>query len=309
MIGIILCLMLAIVLAAMVIFCEEVYQLDADIVGTVLADANFLTLGSGEPSERTWKGRSFGYPAITAALGVEALAAGLKDAGGDAYLELTSMRGPYDANFDRWRIPIEFWSHIGDVTAGDLQPPGFSSVDEAFNRHSMNMKWTNGSDLVDGTVSKLFGSGTDLYIALALYMQVGKSPSPHTGRNTIVTYDKGGDVTTVAWTVMENAKQNAIGELRKDRRYRLLWGSFTPEATLDKEALMCRVTVPDYPSLLIPGMGSIYAKKGMGRRVWFMDDSIYLNGDAIHKVESLVGAACQPLAHLCWEDVGPKRVA
>lgn len=298
--------MFAVLFTAAVTFCEGIYQLDADIVGTVLADANFKDLASGEPTRRSHQGSDVGYPEITAALGVEALAAGLQDSGGDAYLELSVIgNDAIDITYDRWRVPIPYWSHVGDVTAGDLQLVKPTAVqDEPFDRHRLSIPWIEPSDLVDGSVSKLFGSGSDLYIFMCLYMTVNPSPSPGSGRHTIVTYDKGGDSTTVDWTILENARQNAAGELRKDRRYRLLWGNFAPQATVDKEALAVRVTVPQYPPLMFPGQGSLYTKEGMGRRVWFLSDSIFMNGDDIHKVEGFIGAACQPLAHLCWEDVG-----
>ena len=124
----------------------------------------------------------------------------------------------------------------------------------------------------------------------------------------IVTYDKGGDSTTVVWNEFENSTQNAAGELQADHTYRLLWGAFDAQALGDKEANLARVTVPGQPPLIFPGGGSCFGgSAGVGyRRIYFVDDSIVMRGDAVHKVEGHIGAACQPLIHLGWEDMGKR---
>ncbi|GAH01077.1 unnamed protein product, partial [marine sediment metagenome] len=91
-------------------------------------------------------------------------------------------------------------------------------------------------------------------------------------------------------------------------KYRLLWGAFDSQAVDDGEANMARVTVPNYPPLTFPGGGTEFNAAGV-RRIYFIDDSIMMDGDEVHRVEGHIGVANRPLIHLGWEDMGKGRVA
>ena len=291
----------------MAIFCKEYYKINNATTGLVVTDAAFLTDKTGKAQRQTHGTQDLGYPRIHSALGVESLAAGLQ-VSGRGYANLTLLGADLvDANFDIWQFPIPWWAPIGDVTAGDLQYVYTDVVNEQFDRHILNMPYPDGSSLADGTTSKVFGSGANTYTAFVLYMLAGKkAPAPRGGPVHIVTYDKGSDCTTVVWNELENAAQNAAGELKADHMYRLLWAALDAQALVDKEANMGRVTVPGYPALTFPGAGSMFNSIGM-RRIYFVTDSVMMRGDAVHKVEAHVGAACQPLAHIGWEDFGKIR--
>lgn len=300
---------LALIMASMAVFCKEYYKINNATSGLVLTDAAFITDLSGESVRQ--KGRGFsGYPRIHAALGVESLAAGMPDIPGRGMCNLTLLNGgdDVDINYDIWQFPLPWLAALADVTAGDLQYVQTEPIVELFNRHKLNMPYPEGSTLCDGTTSKLFGSVANSYSAFVLYMLAGKAcPASKGGPIHIVTYDKGGDATTVIWNIFENAKQTAAGELKANHKYRLLWAAMDAQAEADKEANLGRVTVPEYPPLTFPAGGSLFNAYGI-RRVYFMDDSIMMDGDAVHKVEGHIGAACQPLIHLGWEDMGKGRV-
>jgi len=287
------------------LFCKEWYLNNAGTAGTVVADAHFITDKTGYSQRRVWGGTDYGFPDIKCISAVEALAAGAKLRLG--YGTLTGLGGGYDANYDRYSFIIPQWSNIlPSVTANDdagVNPTQYERYDE----QQLWMPYPDGMTLCDGTVSKIFASLASSYSAFVLYQQAGSTaPPPRGGRVSVVKYDKGSDLTTVVWNVMENAAQNAAGELRKDRMYRLLWGSFDAQALTDTEALMARVTVDGYPPLIFCGAGSYYHPQG-ARRIMFLDDSIVMRGDAVHKVEGHIGAASQPTVNLGWEDIGPAK--
>ena len=308
MFEILLLMVLAVVVAISYIFCKENYLLDADTAGTVVADAQFLTDLTGKAVKQNAPGYS-GYPNIHAALGVEAIQVGLADVPARGFVNLTELNNDnIDINYDIWQFPTPFYSALADVTAGDLQYIRQDMVHEPFNKHKLNMPYPEGSTLTDGTTSKIFASVTSTYQAWVLYMLGGKkAPKPRGGPVHTVTYDKGGDSTTLEWNILENAAQNAAGELKPTHKYRLLWGAFDSQAVADGEALLGRVTVPNHPPLTFPGAGTIFNSVGI-RRVYFIDDSIVMDGDAVHKVEGQIGIANQPLVHLGWEDMGKGRV-
>jgi len=290
----------------MAIFCKEWYLINTADAGTAVADAHFITDGTGKAQERIFGNQSVGYPNIYAALGVECLAAGIQ-VPGKGYAELTLLNGPtsIDPNYDRWIFPIPWYGTVGDITAGDLQYVRSGIINEPFDANILNMPYPNGSTLADGTVSKVYGSAANTYTAFVLYQLAGpRAPPSRGGLQHIVTYDKGGDSTTVVWNTFENAAQNAAGELRPNHKYRLLWGAMDAQAGNDTEALIARVTVPGYPALMFPGAGGYYNEIGF-RRIWFLNDSVMMRGDAVHKVEGHIGTACRPLIHLAWEDMGP----
>lgn len=291
----------------MAIFCKEWYLANAGTAGTAVADAHFITDLTGNAQRRAHQGADLGYPRIHAALGVSSLAAGVQTPG-RSYGILTLLGSDeVDRSFDHYHFPIPWWGTIGDITAGDLQYMYTTISNERFNSNVLNMPYPEGSTLTEGTTSKIYGTVANDYTAVVLYQLAGSvAPPPRGGPWHVVTYDKGSDSTTVVWNTLENAAQNAAGELRKDHWYRLLWGAFDAQAAQDKEANLARVTVPDYPPLIFPGGGCYFNGVGM-RRVWFLDDSILMDGDAVHKVEGHIGAACQPLVHLCWEDMGKGR--
>lgn len=284
------------------LFSKEWYLANAGAAGTVMADAHFITDLTGKAQERVWGNKSYGYPGIYAALGVESLAAGIQTAG-LGYAKLTLLNGGVDPNFDRWEIPMPWWGTIGDITAGDLSATYPTPVYENFDRHILNMPYPSGSSLADGTVSKVYGSAANTYSAIVFYQMAGaRAPPPKGGRVTVISYDKGGDSTTVVWNTFENAAQNAAGDLREEKYYRLLWGAMDAQALNDKEANLARVTVPGYPPLIFPGGGCYYGQRG-ARRIMFLTDSVVMKGNAVHKVEGHIGAACQPLIHLAWEEM------
>jgi len=297
---------LAMVMISMAIFCKEYYKINNATTGLVLTDAAFLTDKSGKAVKQDGAGFK-GFPRIHAASGVEALQAGLADVPARGFCNLTLLNADeIDMNFDRWQFSLPWFSALADVTAGDLQYIRQDIVNEAFNRQKLNMPYPEGSTLCDGTISKLFGSVASSYSAFVLYMLAGKKARPpRGGPQHIVTYDLGGDSTTIVWNELENAAQNAAGELKPTHKYRLLWGAFDSQAVADGEALMARVTVPGWPPLTFVGGGTIFNSVGI-RRIWFVDDSIEMDGDSVHKVEGHIGVANQPLVHLCWEDMGKK---
>lgn len=291
----------------MAIFCKEYYKINNATTGLVLTDAAFLTDLTGKAVRQNGRGYS-GYPRIHAVSGVEALQAGLADVPGRGHLVLTLLGADgVDLNYDRWQASIPWMSALADVTAGDLQYVQTDIINEEFDRQRLNMPYPEGSTLCDGTISKLYGSVANSYSAFVLYMLAGSAaPKPKGGPVHIVTYDLGGDSTTLVWNTLENAAQNAAGELKPDHWYRLLWGAFDSQAVADGEALMARVTVPNYPPLTFCGGGTLFNSVGI-RRIWFLTDSICLSGDQVHKVEGQIGIANQPLVHLGWEDMGKGR--
>lgn len=295
------------VLAALIsmayVFCEDIYDLNAGTAGTALGDAMFLQSATGSAKRRKLGSQDFGYPGIYAALGVEALAAGIQ-VPGRGYVELTLLNGGVDPNFDRWELRAPWYGPIGDVTAGDLQYVRSNGINEAFDSQLVGMPWPEGSTLVDASVSKTYGSAANTYLEMVLYMLAGPRARPSRGGKVhTVTYDAGGDIGAAAWAQLENAAQNAAGELRKDHLYRLLWGALDAQAADDTEALAWKLEVSGYPALIGPGGGSYFNAKGF-RRIWFLTDSVMMRGDEVHKVSALVGADCQPLVHLGWEDMG-----
>lgn len=285
------------------LFCKEYYKINNATTGLVLTDAAFLTELTGYAQRLNWGGQDYGFPPIKCVHAVEALAAGAKVRLG--YCTMTGLGGGLDANYDRWHFIVPQWATIlPQTTANDDSPMNPVSY-ERYDEQQLWMPYPDGMTLCDGTVSKLFGSLANSYSAFVLYRQAGPTaPPPQGGPVSIVKYDKGSDQTTIVWEQLENAAQNAAGELRKDRKYRLLWGSYDAQAITDTEALMARVTVDGYPPLTFCGAGGYYHPQG-ARRVMFLDDSIVLRGDAVHKVEGHIGAACQPTVNLGWEDIGP----
>lgn len=285
------------------LFCKDYWKINNGTAGTVLTDAAFVTEKTGNAKRRVWGGQDYGFPAIKAVGAVEALAAGAKERIG--YCTLTELGGGLDPNWDRWSFIVPQWSNLLPATTANDDAPVNQVQYERYDEQQLWMPYPDGSTLCDGTVSKLYASLANSYSAFVLYQQAGPTaPPPAGGKLTVVTYDKGGDVTTIVWEEMENAAQNAAGELRKDRKYRLLWGSFDAQAITDTEALMARVSVDGYPPLVFCGAGAYWHPQG-ARRIMFLDDSIVLRGDSVHKVEGLIGATCQPQVHLAWEDIGP----
>ena len=278
------------------LFSKEWYLINAGTAGTVIADAHFITDGTAASQRRVW-GQDYGFPPIKSVLGVEALAAGTAAPPG-SHVVLSGIGGGLDANWDRWEVPIPFYS----VGTADINQP--NPRYEAYDNHLINMPYPDGCTLADGTVSKVFANAANTYIALVFYQQAGPVCLPPSGGQLhMVKYDKGGDSTTIVWNELENAAQNTPGELEKDHLYRLLWGSFDAESVSNTEALIARVTVPGYPALMFPGAGGNYHPKG-SRRIMFLDDSILLRGDTVHKVEGHIGTACQPTVNLAWQDMG-----
>lgn len=269
------------------------------MAGLVLTDAAFIESLTGDAKRIMFGGRDYGFPNIKAILGVESLGAGIATRT-PGRLVLSGFGGGLDPNQHRAVVPIPFWA----ISTTELAQPG-DGVGEKYDVNKVNFPWPDGASLCDGTVSKLYGVGANTYSAFVIYRQFGKkAPPPKGGIVVVVTYDKGGDSTTVVWTTIQNAAQNAAGELQKEHVYRLLWIQSTAEALGDKEINLVRVTAPDQPPLIVPGGGSCFGPPGTSRKIWFLDDSIVMRGDAVHKVEVHIGAACQPLVHIGWEDMG-----
>ena len=282
--------------------CTEYYKINNAIAGAVLTDAAFITALSGNATRIVWGGQDFGFPRIKCVLGGESLAAGAATRT-PGRVVLSGRGGGLNVDEDRWIVPIPFWG----VSTTEIAQPG-DGIGEPYDANIVNMPWPEGSTLCDGTVSKLYGVAANTYSAFVLYRQFGaKCTAPKGGRVAVVTYDKGGDSTTVVWNTFENAAQNAAGELLKDHNYRLLWIQSTAEAISDKEMNLVRVTVPGFPPLIVPGGGCFFGPPGTSRKIWFLDDSVMMRGDAVHKVEGHIGAACQPLIHIGWEDMGVRQ--
>jgi hypothetical protein len=285
------------------LFCKEYYKINNATTGLVLTDAAFITEKTGKSQRRVWGTADYGFPPIYAVSGVEALAAGAKVRLG--YVVLSGLGGGYDTNYDRIEVPIPQWATVLPQTTANDDSPVNEVGYERYDKYVINMPYPEGMTLCDGTVSKLYGSLANSYSAFVLYQRAGPAcPPPRGGPVRNVAYDKGGDATTIVWNEMENVEQNAAGELDPGRKYRLLWGAFDAEAITDSEALMGRVTVPGYPPLTFCGSGGYFHPKGT-RRIMFLNDSIMMRGDAVHKVECHIGTAMQGLVHLGWEDYGP----
>lgn len=282
------------------LFTKEWYLINCGTAGTALTDAGFLTALTGNSQERVWGGTSYGYPDIKCALGTDCLAAGAAAGPASSGVVLTGVGGGINANWDRWYFPIQ-WFAVGTTEFNAPFP-----ISEPYDKHMLNMPYPNGATLVDASVSKAYAMVANSYLSFVLYQQAGPAPpAPQGGKLNKVVYDKGGDSTTVVWNTFENAAQNAAGELQKDHMYRLLCVSMEAQAHSDTEANMARFTVDGWPALTIPGAGGHFSTVGMSRRVYFMDDSIMLKGDAVHKVEGHIGTACRPTIHAWWEDFGP----
>ena len=282
--------------------CIEYYKINNSAAGLVLTDAAFLTALTGNATRIVWGGKDYGFPNIKCILGVESLGAGIATRVPGRLL-LSGRGGGLNVDEDRYVVPIPFWA----ISTTELAQPG-DGIGERYDSNLVGMPWPEGSTLCDGTVSMLYGAGAATYSAFVIYRQFGsKAPAPRGGRVVIVTYDKGADSTTVVWNTFENAAQNAAGELLKDHNYRLLWIQSTAQALADKEMNLVRVTVPGQPPLIVPGGGCCFGPPGTMRKIFFLDDSIMMRGDAVHKVEAHIGAACQPLVHIGWEDMGLRK--
>ena len=265
-----------------------------------MTDAAFLTRKTGEASSLVGPdGKDHGYPRIKSVLGIESLVAGIATRT-PGFVVLSGRGGGLVVDEDKYIVPIPF-SAIGTTELG--HDP--DEVGRKYDQHIINMPWPKGSTLCDGVVSKLFGCGANTYSAFVIYRQFGrKCAKPKGGRVVVVSYDKGGDSTTVIWNEMENVAQNAAGELLKDHKYRLLWIGSLAE---DKEINLIRVTVPGFPPLIVPACGAVSlgnSTYGAARKVYFLDDSIELRGDMAHKVECHIGAAHRPVVYIGWEDMG-----
>lgn len=279
------------------IFSKHWYLINAGTAGTAVADAQFITDKTAASQRRIWGSADYGFPRIHAALGVEALKAGTATAY-SGYCKLTGLGGGLDTNWDRWEFPIPFFSLR--TTEIDQPEVGY----ERFNTNMLNMPYPEGCTLADGTVSKVYGNAANTYIAFVLYQLAGPAaPAPRGGKLNFVNYDKGSDVTTVVWETLENAAQNAAGELEKDHMYRLLWASYDAQGIGDSESTLACIRAPGYPDLDFPGAGSLYAPSG-SRRILFLDDSIMLKGDAVHEARGHIGTTARPVLHAAWEDFG-----
>ena len=279
--------------------CVESYKLNTATAGTALADATFVTQLTGKAQRVVHGSVDGGFPNIKCVLGVESLVAGAATRI-PGFVILSGRGGGLNSNEDRYMVPIP-WSAIGTTELGHNPDERGRRYDE----NMVNMPWPEGSTLCDGTVSKAYGAVANSYQAFVLYRQFGaKCEAPKGGRVVIIKYDKGGDNTTVAWSTVKNTSYNAAGELLPDHKYRLLW---TASLSEDAETNLIRVTTPGYPPLIAPACGAVVignAALGGARRVYFIDDSIMMRGDAIHHVEVHIGAVQQPVIYLGWEDMG-----
>lgn len=292
--------MLAIILMVLMLDCTEYYKINNAAAGLVLTDAAFLSAKSGAAESLVGPdGKDYGYPRIKAVLGIESLVAGVATRT-PGFVVLSGQGGGLHVDEDKYIVPIP-WSAIGTTELGHNP----DEVGRPYDQIKINMPWPKGSTLCDGVVSKAFGCGANTYQAFVLYRQFGKKATkPKGGRVVIVSYDKGGDSTTVIWNEFTNVAKNAAGELLKDHKYRLLWIGSLAE---DKEINLIRVTVPGFPPLIVPACGAVSlgnATYGAARKVYFLDDSIELRGDKVHKVEGHIGAAHRPVIYIGWEDMG-----
>ena len=278
--------------------CTEYYKINNAATGLVLTDAAFLTNLNGKAKRAIYGSVDGGFPVIKCVLGVESLVSGIATRT-PGFVVLSGRGGGLDANEDRYLCPIPFLG-IGTTEVQNPDDRG-----RRYDENMLNMPWPEGSTLCDGTVSKLFGCGANTYSAFVLYRQFGaKCPPPQGNRSIVVAYTKTADYTTIIWTGNNYAAKNAAGELLPDHKYRLLYVSSSAE---DAELNLIRITVPGYPSLIAPGCGSVVltnATYGGAGKVYFLDDSIMIRGDAAIQIEGHVGAVNLPVIYLCWEDMG-----
>ena len=281
--------------------CTEYYKINNAAAGVVLTDAAFITALSGKARRVVFGSIDGGFPPIKCALGVESLITGIA-VRTPGFCVLSGFGGGLDVNEDKYIFPVPFAAIGTTELAGDADERG-----RRYDENSLNMPWPEGSSLCDGTVSKLFGCGANTYEAFVLYRQFGpKCALPKGGRVVVVSYDKGSDNTAIQWSDSHNGVKNDAGELLVDHNYRLLYISSVSE---DDVTNLIRVTVPGFPPLIAPGCGGVVkqnATYGGAMKVYFLDDSVTMRGDAVHKVEMHIGLAQQPVTYIGWEDMGKR---
>ena len=181
MLGLLLLVCLAVLVAALMLQCDEYYKINNAATGLVLTDAAFLTALSGDAESVTGPdGKDYGYPNIKCALGVESLVAGIATRT-PGFCVLSGRGGGLVVDEDKYIFPIPF-SAIGTTELAQ----DADEVGRPYDQHKINMPWPKGSTLCDGTVSKLFGAGANTYTAFVLYRQFGKKCSPPRGGRVVV---------------------------------------------------------------------------------------------------------------------------